>query len=148
MEQAKAELKFITDYNIKSLLYSDADYPRRLRECNDMPFMLYYKGNADLNADKIVGIVGTRNITEYGKEVTKKFVQELAAQDVLVISGLAYGVDITAHNTALESNLKTRSILHSTSPPQKKWWIRVACSQNITARWQCTRASFRRETGS
>jgi DNA processing protein len=111
LEQAEAELKFITDYNIKALLYSDPDYPSRLRECSDMPFMLYYRGNANLNADKIVGIVGTRNITEYGKEVTKKFVEGLAAQDVLVVSGLAYGVDITAHHAALDHNLKTIGVL-------------------------------------
>ena len=111
IEQAKAELKFIQDYNIKPLLYSDPDYPRRLRECTDMPFMLYYKGSADLNADKIVGIVGTRKITEYGKEITKKFVEELAAQDILVVSGLAYGIDIAAHNAALENNLKTVGVM-------------------------------------
>jgi DNA processing protein len=111
LDKAKAEVKFIADYNIKTLLYSDPEYPRRLRECADMPYLLYYKGNVDLNADKIVGIVGTRNITEYGKEVTKKFVQELAAQDVLVISGLAYGVDIAAHNSALENNLKTVGVM-------------------------------------
>lgn len=75
-EQAKAEVKFITDYNIKPLLYSDPEYPRRLKECADMPFILYYKGNADLNADKVVAVVGTRNITEYGKEVTKKFIAD------------------------------------------------------------------------
>ena len=111
IENAKSELKFIKDYNIKTLLYSDPEYPRRLRECSDMPFLLYYKGNADLNTDKIVGIVGTRKITEYGKEVTKKFVEELTAQDVLVVSGLAYGIDITAHNAALEHNLKTVGVL-------------------------------------
>jgi DNA processing protein len=110
-EQAKAEVKFISDYNIKPLLYSDPDYPRRLKECADMPFILYYKGNADLNADKVVGVVGTRNITEYGKEVTKKFIADLAAQNILVVSGLAYGVDIMAHNAALENQLKTVGVM-------------------------------------
>jgi DNA processing protein len=111
MDKAKAELKFIKDYSITPLLYSDAAYPRRLRECADMPFMLYYRGSADLNADKVVGIVGTRNITGYGKEVTTKFVEELAAQDILVVSGLAYGVDIAAHNAALDNKLKTVGVL-------------------------------------
>jgi DNA processing protein len=76
-----------------------------------MPFILYYKGNADLNADKVVGVVGTRNITEYGKEVTKKFIADLAAQNILVVSGLAYGVDIMAHNAALENQLKTVGVM-------------------------------------
>lgn len=111
MEKAKKELKFIKDYNIRTLLYSDPEYPRRLRECADMPFLLYYRGNADLNADKIVGIVGTRNISEYGKEITKKFVEDLAAQDVLVVSGLAYGVDIAAHHAALDNKLKTVGVM-------------------------------------
>ena len=111
MEKAKKELKFVRDYNIKTLLYSDPDYPRRLRDCADMPFLLYYRGNADLNASKIIGIVGTRNITEYGKEITRKFVDELSAQDVLIVSGLAYGVDIAAHNAALDNKLKTVGVL-------------------------------------
>ena len=111
LKQAEAELKFISNYNIKPLLYSDPDYPSRLRDCADMPFLLYYRGNANLNTDKIVGIVGTRNITEYGKEVTKKFVEDLAGQDILIVSGLAYGVDIAAHHAALDHNLKTVGVL-------------------------------------
>ena len=110
-DQARKELKFISDYNIRVLLYSDPEYPRRLKECADMPFLLYYKGNADLNAEKVVAVVGTRNITEYGKEVTRKFIEDLSAQGVLVVSGLAYGVDIAAHNASLENNLKTVGVL-------------------------------------
>ncbi len=111
MAQAQREVKFVAENDIKVLLYSEPEYPQRLKECADMPILLYYKGNADLNVTKIVGIVGTRNITEYGREVTKKFVQELAAQDVLVVSGLAYGVDIAAHNAALDNNLKTIGVM-------------------------------------
>jgi DNA processing protein len=124
MKEAEAEMKFIADYNIKALLYSDADYPSRLRECADMPFMLYYKGNADLNADKIAGVVGTRNITEYGREVTRKLIEDISAQDILIVSGLAYGVDIAAHNAALDNKLKTVGVmahgLNQVYPPQHK----------------------------
>jgi DNA processing protein len=108
---AEAELKFVRDYNIKALTYTDPDYPKRLRECADMPIMLYYKGNANLNADRIISIVGTRNITEYGKEMTKKFVDGLGDHNILVISGLAYGVDVAAHHAALDHNMKTVGVL-------------------------------------
>lgn len=111
MNEAEEELKFIEKYNIEPIFFTDKNYPHRLKECSDSPVMLYYKGNADLNAEKIVGVVGTRRITDYGKEITKKLVADLAAQDVLVISGLAYGVDIAAHNAALENNLKTVGVL-------------------------------------
>jgi DNA processing protein len=77
----------------------------------DSPLLLFYKGNADLNHEKIIGIVGTRKCTEYGKEATRKLVAELAALDVLVVSGLAYGIDVAAHNAALENNLKTVGVL-------------------------------------
>lgn len=111
LSRAEEELKFIAEYNIEVLLYSDSNYPYRLKDCPDMPFLLYYKGNTDLNAGKMVGIVGTRNITEYGREITRKLIEELAAEGVVIISGLAYGVDITAHQAALEYKLKTVAVL-------------------------------------
>jgi DNA processing protein len=73
--------------------------------------MLFYKGEANLNAEKIIGIVGTRKATEYGKELTKKLVAELANHNVLIVSGLAYGIDVAAHSSALEHNLKTVGVL-------------------------------------
>ena len=111
MKEAEEELKFTQKYNIEPIFFTDKNYPHRLKECADSPVLLYYKGNADLNAEKIVGIVGTRRITDYGKEVTKKLIADLAAQNVLIISGLAYGVDIAAHNAALENNLPTVGVL-------------------------------------
>ena len=111
MRQAEDELKFTEKYNIQPLFFTDAAYPLRLKECSDSPILLYYKGNADLNTQKIVAIVGTRRSTDYGKEMTKKLVADLAAHNVLVVSGLAYGIDIIAHNSALENNLKTVGVL-------------------------------------
>ncbi|HEY0262710.1 MAG TPA: DNA-processing protein DprA, partial [Chitinophagales bacterium] len=99
LELAEEELKFISDYKIQPLFFTNENFPKRLKDCADAPAMLYYKGNADLNAAKIIGIVGTRNITEYGKETTKKIVEELQDSGVLIVSGLAYGVDVNAHQS-------------------------------------------------
>lgn len=111
LKEAEKELKFIEDYKIKTLFFADKDYPRRLKDCIDSPVMLYYMGNADLNADRIVAIVGTRRATNYGKEMTEKLMEELAPHNVLVVSGLAYGIDVAAHQSALENNLKTVGVL-------------------------------------
>ncbi len=111
MKTAEAEMQFISDYEITPLAYTDDAYPKRLKECADSPVLLYYKGNADLNAAKVVAIVGTRRATDYGKEQTKKLVAELAAHRVLVVSGLAYGIDIYAHRAALEKGLETVGVL-------------------------------------
>jgi DNA processing protein len=111
MLRAEQEIKFIEKNGIKPLYYLDADYPKRLQHCHDSPLMLYYKGNADLNAKKVVGIVGTRKITDYGRAMTEKIVAELSANDVLIISGLAFGVDAAAHYSALKYNLATVGVL-------------------------------------
>ncbi len=111
LEDAAKELKFIEDFKIKCLFFTDEAYPQRLKQIADSPLMLYYKGNANLNAERIVGIVGTRKATEYGKEATRKLVADLAAQDILIVSGLAYGIDVAAHNASLEHNLKTVGVL-------------------------------------
>lgn len=110
-ERVDRELAFIEKYNIKPLFYLDAAYPLRLKQCIDSPMMLYYMGNSDLNAEKIVSVVGTRNITEYGKDMCKKIVQDLSQQSVIIVSGLAYGVDTYSHKAALDNNLQTIGIL-------------------------------------
>ncbi len=111
LKQAETEIAFISKHHIQPLFFTDSNYPYRLKECDDGPPMLYYKGNANLNAPKTVAIVGTRNASDYGKEATKKLVNDLAAHNVLVLSGLAYGIDIYAHNAALENNLQTVGVL-------------------------------------
>lgn len=111
LKDAEAEVRFISDYKITPLFFTDAAYPARLKECNDAPILLYYRGNADLNVEKIVAIVGTRRATEYGKEATKKIIETLATYNILIISGLAYGIDIVAHHAALDNNLPTVGVL-------------------------------------
>ena len=111
LKRGEEEIAFITKHNIQPLFFLDDNYPSRLKECYDSPLLLYFKGNADLNASRIVGIVGTRNATEYGKSVTEKIVKELATLDVLVISGLAYGIDICAHKASLDNEINTVGVL-------------------------------------
>lgn len=108
---ADAEIKFIEKNNLTPLFYTDDNFPKRLLQCADSPVMLYYKGNADLNARKIISIVGTRKVTEYGKEQCEKIIEQLAAYHPLIISGLAFGVDIAAHKAALKNNLETVGVV-------------------------------------
>jgi len=108
---AEEEIAFIEKYKIKPLFITDNNYPKRLLNCYDSPILLYYKGEADLNADKVVAIIGTRNHTDYGKQITEQLVEELADQKVVVVSGLAYGIDAIAHKTAVKNNLPTVGVL-------------------------------------
>lgn len=108
---AETEQKFIEKYNIKTIFLTDESYPKRLLNCYDSPTLLFYKGIADLNASKIIAIVGTRSNTEYGKAFTEKLIADLSAQNVVVISGLAFGIDAIAHKAALRNNLPTVGIV-------------------------------------
>jgi len=112
-QQAEKEMEFVLKNNITTLFYSDKNYPYRLKECADAPILLYTKNKADLNANKFVGIVGTRNVTDYGKEICRELVSSLAQRhpELVVVSGLAYGTDICAHKAALENNLATIGVL-------------------------------------
>jgi len=109
LARADKEINFIEKNNIQALFYTDKAYPYRLKECIDSPVMLYAKGNIDFNSTRFVGVVGTREASEYGKEVCKKMIQDLAVMvpDVTIVSGLAYGVDICSHKAALDSGLPT-----------------------------------------
>lgn len=108
---AEAELKFVEKYNIQTLFLTDNNYPKRLLNCYDSPTLLFYKGVADLNASKIIAIVGTRSNTEYGKQFTEKLVKDLSEQDILIVSGLAHGIDTIAHKSALKNHLKTVGVV-------------------------------------
>ena len=113
MKRAEAELEFIRRHHIRPLCFGDDDYPQRLRECDDAPLMLYYLGNADLNRQRVINIVGTRHATTYGKDLIRRFCHELREMcpDVLIVSGLAYGVDICAHREALACGIDTVGVL-------------------------------------
>jgi DNA processing protein len=108
---AEAEIAFIKKYGIQPLFITDAAYPKRLLNCYDSPILLYFKGNADLNASKIISVIGTRNHTEYGRQLTEKLIDDLAELSITVISGLAYGIDAAAHKSALKNNLPTIGVL-------------------------------------
>ena len=111
--RAEEELLFTETNRIRCLTLTDEDYPSRLRECDDAPLVLYYRGNAALNALKIINIVGPRHATAYGQDICIRFLEELAAMlpEVLVVSGLAYGIDIHAHRAALANHLNTIGVL-------------------------------------
>lgn len=113
LRQCEAELRFAEKNHITCLTTDDEAYPSRLRECDDAPLVLFYRGTADLNKPHILSMVGTRNATEYGKDICLRFLKELQAllPDVLVVSGLAYGIDIHAHRAALQYGLETVGVL-------------------------------------
>jgi len=98
---------------VELLFYTDKKYPNRLKQLYDSPVLLYYKGKADLNFQKTVAIVGTRQATEYGKHTTEHIIQELSAYNPLIVSGLAYGIDIIAHKSCLKSNVPTIGVMAS-----------------------------------
>ena len=113
MKRAEAEAKYMEEHKIRAYTLLDDDYPQRLLECADAPLVLYYIGNADLNQQKIISIVGTRQITNYGKDLCRKFIRELheMCPQVLIVSGLAYGVDICAHRESLANGYDTTAVL-------------------------------------
>ena len=109
--KAESELKFVEKNKIDVIFYTDNNYPKRLKNCNDSPVLLYSKGNANLNSQHIISIVGTRNATEYGKLLCKQLVEELKQYNVLVVSGLALGIDVAAHKECLKFNVPTIGVL-------------------------------------
>lgn len=113
LSRAAVEMQFIEKHGIRTLLLGDDDYPQRLAECVDAPILLYYLGNADLNSRHIINIVGTRHCTTYGQDLIRRFVADLRhhCPDVLIVSGLAYGVDICAHRNALQNGFDTVGVL-------------------------------------
>jgi DNA processing protein len=110
-DRAEEEVKFIEKNNISALFYLDQAYPTRLKFCHDSPLMLYYKGTADLNAAKIVALVGTRNATEYGRDLCNLLAGGLKEHQALIASGLAYGIDTWSHKAALDCGLDTVAVL-------------------------------------
>lgn len=113
LRKAEKELDFIRKSNIKPLLYTNADYPAYLRQCEDSPVVLFQKGDIDINAYKAISIVGTRNCTPYGINLCETLIADIAQRgyNPLIVSGLAYGIDICAHKAALKYGLKTAAVV-------------------------------------
>jgi DNA processing protein len=111
LKTAESEILKCQKDGTNILFYTDANYPSRLKLINDSPILLFSKGNMDFNKQKVVGIVGTRNATDYGKAVTEEIVKDLIPHNAIIVSGLAYGIDITAHRAALQCNLSTIGVL-------------------------------------
>ncbi len=112
-ERIDREIEYISRHNIKALFYQDEEYPDRLRNCEDAPVLLFVMGSTGLHRSRVISIVGTRSPTDYGRNVTRDLIAELACTypDVLVISGLAYGIDICAHRAALKNGIDTAAVL-------------------------------------
>ena len=110
-DEAEEEIRFMEKNDIQPLFITDKQYPQRLLNCYDSPTLLYYKGQADLNFSKVIAIIGTRKNTDQGRQIVDKLVQELAEQEVMVISGLAFGIDSLAHRAAVKNNLKTVGVV-------------------------------------
>ena len=113
LTRAENELVFIEKNKIRLYSFTDDDYPARLKECQDAPVVFYYKGAADLSAAKIISVVGTRRVSDYGRKQTEDLIRDMSGMfpELLVISGLAYGVDVCAHRSALKYNLPTVGVL-------------------------------------
>lgn len=110
-DKAEQELAFVEKHRIKVLFYLDDDYPLRLKRIKDSPTILYYKGIADLNNQRVLSIVGTRRPTLYGISQCERIVDYLKHMGVLIVSGLAYGIDIVSHRKALDSDLPTVGVM-------------------------------------
>ena len=113
LDIAEKEAEYITRNNIRTYFYLDNDYPFRFRQCDDSPVVFFFMGNCDLDSAKILSVVGTRNATHRGREICEKIIGGLAAghPDLIIVSGLAYGIDITSHKAALSNNLQTIGVL-------------------------------------
>jgi len=111
--RAEKEIEFIKKNSIKASFYADSDFPRRLKTCIDAPVVIYSKGNMNLDEHRVISIVGTRNATEYGKQAIDELVKSFSERGykILIVSGLAYGIDIHAHRAALKYELPTVGVV-------------------------------------
>ena len=109
--KAKKQLGFIRKNEISTHFYTDKSYPRRLKECDDAPLLLFSKGALNFNAEKVVAIVGTRNATDYGKSICEELIKSFEGKNILVISGMAYGIDILVHQFCVKYNVPTIGVL-------------------------------------
>ncbi|WP_298517125.1 DNA-processing protein DprA [uncultured Kordia sp.] len=107
IKAAENELKFIQKENIQTHYFLDESYPTRLQHCADSPIILFQKGNANLNASKMISIVGTRKATSYGKQFCEELIANLSPLQPTIVSGFAYGIDIVAQRAAIKNDIPT-----------------------------------------
>lgn len=145
-EPCEKEWEFLQRHHIRLLFLTDEGYPKRLLNCYDPPTVLFYKGSADLNASRIISIIGTRHQTDYGKHLTEKFVETLAAHNILVVSGMAFGIDTQAHKACVKLNIPTVGVLahglDTLYPPENSKLARHMVEQGgglITEFWSGTK---------
>ncbi|UTW63873.1 DNA-processing protein DprA [bacterium SCSIO 12741] len=105
------EVEWMEQCGIRPIVYTDPEFPQLLLQCPDHPLVLYYLGNEDLNKHQVLSIVGTRKMSRYGQETLSAIISDLKDQGLLVVSGLAYGVDYWAHRQAIEIGLPTLGVL-------------------------------------
>lgn len=113
LDEGQREVERCANQGIQVITLASAQYPERLRHIYDAPIVLFYRGNASLDHPKIIGVVGTRQATDYGRRVTEDLIASFAQHEVLIVSGLAYGIDITAHRAALRAGLPTVGVMAS-----------------------------------
>ena len=111
LKRAEEEVVFIEKNNIQVSFFTDKGFPMRLKQAMDGPVILYFKGNGNLNQHKILSVVGTRKVTDRGKEICDQIISGFENEDILIVSGLAYGVDTQAHKSSLEAGLNTVGVL-------------------------------------
>jgi len=110
-DRAKSEIDFLIKHKIRPIFIEDLDYPIRLKQCEDAPALIFLKGNFPLNANRIMAIVGTRKASPYGKKLTREFISQIKDFNIRIVSGLAYGIDIEAHQMALKMGIPNLGVL-------------------------------------
>ena len=111
LRDAEKELRYIEENKVETQYFLDTSYPEKLKHCIDAPILLFKKGNINLENHPIISVVGTRNMTSYGRSFCEKFIRDLKAYNPLIVSGFAYGIDICAHKSALKNSLQTIGVL-------------------------------------
>jgi DNA processing protein len=110
-EATEKEIAFVEKHHIQVLWIGNSDYPQKLKNCEDAPLVLYFKGNADVNKERMVSIVGTRNATNYGRKICDMLIEQMQTLNTTIVSGLAYGIDIMAHRAAIQHQIPTVAVL-------------------------------------
>lgn len=113
LRRADREMDFMERTGIRAFFFSDDDYPRRLRQCPDAPLLFYYRGRTSLDAAHVISIVGTRKATDYGRQMCKQLIEDIARSlpSALIVSGLAYGIDGQANLAAVQASLPSVAVL-------------------------------------